>query len=170
MSKDKKSSGFGKTLLVAMIGLGLGAGGLWYYASSTGGLPGLGAAANAKPAESKQVAAETPVQDVDYEPIFLELDPITVTLRNGYESRVLYTGVTLRVGDKESQERLVRYMPVIRSRVLSELNALPADKVSDPQEMDNARDRIRRIAAAPISPERRGQQITDVLFTSYVVQ
>ena len=50
-------------------------------------------------------------------PIFMRIEPFTVNLvDDGYGSRLLYTGVTLRVGNEESKVILEEHMPQVRSR------------------------------------------------------
>ena len=166
MSKEKSSSGIGKTLIVAVLSLGIGAAGFWYYnskaqASQTDGNTPV-AAVSAEQAK--------PVAAVNYVPIFMDLDPFTVTLRNDYEARVLYTGMTLRVADQASKDRLVKYLPVVRSRVLAELNTINPSRLYEHEEITRAKERIKQIVRAPITPEPNGQYVDEVLFTSFVVQ
>jgi len=166
MSKEKKSSGFGKTLVVAVLCLGLGGGGAWYYNNSIAkSVESADAVALQAPTELKRATPQ-----VQYEPIFLDIEPFTVTLRNDFDSRVLYTGMTLRVDDEDSRKRLVRYLPVIRSRILSELNSMNPTRLNDEEEIARARERIKKVVSAPISPEPYPQYVSDVLFTSFVVQ
>ena len=159
MSKEKKSLGVGIMLLVALFSLVLGAGGVWYYTNMT------------QAADVHNETSATPsVPSVTYEPIFLDIDPFTVTLRNEYDSRVLYTAMTLRLADHDSKERLIRYLPVIRSRILSELTTLNPARLNDREEIAGVGERIRQIVRNPISPEQQEQNVTEVLLTSFVVQ
>jgi flagellar FliL protein len=163
MDKEKKSAGFGKTLMVALVGLGVGAGGFWFYTQSVAKPAAALFSANAGQAEDATPALQ-------YEPIFLEIEPFTVTLRNNMESRVVYTGMTLRVADENSKKRLVRYLPVVRSRILSELNNMNPSALNDRAEVNKLRERIKEAVAAPISPEPHPQRVDEVLLTSFMVQ
>ncbi|MVW78173.1 flagellar basal body-associated FliL family protein [Bordetella sp. 02P26C-1] len=163
MDKEKKSAGFGKTLMVALVGLCVGAGGFWFYTQS-----------NAKPIAALFETSAKPVEEaapaLQYEPIFLDIDPFTVTLRNSMESRVVYTSMTLRIADENSKTRLMKYLPVVRSRILTELNNMDPSALSDRAELDKLRERIKVTVAAPISPEPNPQRVDEVLLTSFMVQ
>ncbi len=61
--------------------------------------------------DSKPLVRETPV--------FTRIDPFTVNLNDDrYGSRLLYTGITLRVGNEESKSIIEEHMPQVRSRLL----------------------------------------------------
>lgn len=167
MSNEKKSSGIAKTLICCLVSLGAGAAGFWFYDNSKAN---ASQADGSSPAVTKSAEKSRPTAAEIYEPIFLDIDPFTVTLRNDYDSRVLYTGMTLRVADKESKDRLVKYLPVVRSRILSELNTINPSRLNDQEEITRAKERIKQIVRAPITPERNGQYVDEVLFTSFVVQ
>ena len=52
-------------------------------------------------------------------PVFTRIDPFTVNLADDrYGSRLLYTGITLRVGNEESKAIIEEHMPQVRSRLL----------------------------------------------------
>ena len=164
MSNEKKSSGIAKTLICCLVSLGAGAAGFWFYDNSKAN---ASQADGSSPAVTKSAEKSRPTAAEIYEPIFLDIDPFTVTLRNDYDSRVLYTGMTLRVADKESKDRLVKYLPVVRSRILSELNTINPSRLNDQEEITRAKERIKQIVRAPITPERNGQYVDEVLFTSF---
>ena len=64
-------------------------------------------------------------------PIFMRIDPFTVNLADdSYGSRLLYTGVTLRVGNDESRIILEEHMPQVRSRLLMLLSGKQADELT----------------------------------------
>jgi len=168
MSKENKSSSFGRTLFIALLSLGMGAGGFWFYDHNI---------AKATPAHSEvtdNAAASAklvrPQSDVSYQPIFLDIAPFTVTLRNDMESRVLYMGMTLRIADEDSKHRLERYLPVVRSRILSELIHMNPSQLNNQEALTRTRERIKQVVSAPIAPEPNRQLVDDILFTSFVVQ
>lgn len=161
MNTEKKSAGLLKTLMIALLSLGIGAGGFWFYTNSIAHkVPSLLSATE----HTNQLSAEP------YEPIFLEIEPFTVTLRNDIESRVLYTSMTLRITNDDSRERLVRYLPVVRSRILIELNKMNPSSLNSQAELDSAGARIKKAVSNPIPPELMSQDIAEVLFTSFMVQ
>jgi len=166
MKKEKNSAGFVKTLMIALLSLGIGAGGFWFYTNTI-----------AKQTVGSFDSRDTPANGanardpgVPYEPIFLDIEPFTVTLRNDLESRVLYTSMTLRLNDEDSKTRLIRYLPVVRSRILIELNKMNPSQLNDPAELDGAGVRIKQAVSASIPPENTNQNVVEVLFTSFMVQ
>src|SRR3546814_16700507 len=66
-------------------------------------------------------------------PIYVALDPFTVTLRDNYNRRILYTAITLRVTDQTSSKLLSDYMPEVRSRVLLALSDQKPQPVQTPE-------------------------------------
>lgn len=137
---------------------------MWYY---------MGKMMPVQPTQGQQVAqpvAAPHVPMVSSSPIFLELDPFTVTLnRNGF-SRVLYVGFTLRFEDQASMERVTKYLPEARSRILIELSSLNPETIHDKATPDQIKEAVKRVLLPAFYPEVYTQHITDVLFTNFVVQ
>jgi len=103
-------------------------------------------------------------------PIFFELAPFTVTVDNGVSERILHVGVTLRLADGSSRQRLENYLPEVRSRVLFELAKLTPDDLKSPQARGALATAIAGTLSRPFAPQPVGQYVTDVLFTTFVVQ
>jgi len=103
-------------------------------------------------------------------PIFYELAPFTVTVDNGIAERILHVGVTLRLADELSRQRLENYLPEVRSRVLSELAKLTPDDLKGPSSRVALATAIAGTLSRPFAPQPVGQYVTDVLFTTFVVQ
>src|SRR5690606_2524324 len=103
------------------------------------------------------------------DPIFLPLDPFTVTLIGTHTERLLHVGLTLKVADEDSRRRLNSYLPVLRSRILLLLSEQNADTV---QSRDGKRDlanAVRHAANVPVEGDTP-QHVVDVLFNAFVVQ
>lgn len=103
-------------------------------------------------------------------PIFLPLDAFTVSLQSRDLERILHVRMTLRVNDDVTRERLERYMPEVRSRVLIALSAQSPDAVSSTQGKAELADAVRNALQTPFAPLTERQAIRDVLFTEFVVQ
>jgi len=103
-------------------------------------------------------------------PIFFELAPFTVTVDNGVAERILHVGVTLRLADELSRQRLENYLPEVRSRVLFELAKLTPDDLKSSQARVALATAIAGTLSRPFAPQPVGQYVTDVLFTTFVVQ
>jgi len=103
-------------------------------------------------------------------PIFYELAPFTVTVENEVAERILHVGITLRLADELSRKRLENYLPEVRSRVLLELSKLTPDDLQGSQGRVHLAHRIAETLNRPFAPQPVGQYVTDVLFTTFVVQ
>lgn len=103
-------------------------------------------------------------------PIFLGLDAFTVTLQNSNIERMLHMKLTLRMDDDASRERIERYMPEVRSRVLMVLSNQSPDAIITPKGKTDLADSIRTALITPFKPLNEGQSVRDVLFTEFVVQ
>ncbi|WP_033534763.1 flagellar basal body-associated FliL family protein [Bordetella trematum] len=103
-------------------------------------------------------------------PIFIPLEAFTVTLSDGDNERILHLGLTLRVSDDQSRQRIERYMPEVRNRVLMVLSSQKPQVV---QSLDGKLAMAKALQASinrPFAPLPDGQYVTDVLFTAFVVQ
>lgn len=161
MSKEKKSSGFGKVLLAVLLSAGLTGGGFYYYTHHM--------TANATVAPQGSHEAALPAR-VTPEPIFFEMEPFTVTYHDTMGSRVLYVGLTIQLRDTESRNRLEKYLPVARSRVLVELGEIDPNQLTERQTKDKIRATVASVLNVPFEPETQTQAIADVLFSAFVIQ
>ncbi|AZY52446.1 flagellar basal body-associated FliL family protein [Bordetella avium] len=103
-------------------------------------------------------------------PIFIPLEPFTVTLNDADSERIMHVGITLRAGDDQTRQRIDRYMPEVRNRLLMVLSSQTPQSV---QTVDGKQNMAKSLMAAinrPFSPLPDGQNVTDVLFTAFVVQ
>lgn len=127
------------------------------------GLSALAPSASAQ-AESPKEEAPSP------SPIFVPLEPFTVTLKTETRNRILYTGITVRVQNESSRTILLDYMPEVRDRILRLLATQNSDYIQTP---DGRAALVAALSAElqkPFTPMPRGPQISDVLFTAFVIQ
>jgi flagellar FliL protein len=103
-------------------------------------------------------------------PIFIPIAPFTVTVQSADRERIVHVAITLRVADEQSRQRLEKYMPEVRSRILMLLSAQTPEGVSTPQGKVDLSNAIMKVVNKPFSPLPDGQYVTDVLFTEFVVQ
>lgn len=169
---------FIQALLALLIVVGLSVGATWYVmtqfylpkqaaAGTESSAPAATAAAPA--ATPAPVAAPAPAP-VIAAPIFVPLEPFTVTLANDQMERILHTAITLRVADLPSEDRIKSYMPEVRSRILFILSQQPPDTVQQANTRVALAMAISKAISMPFSPMTEPQHITDVLFTDFVVQ
>lgn len=104
-------------------------------------------------------------------PIFLSIDPFTVNLADDdYGSRLLYTGITLKLGDEGTRELLEEYMPQVRSRLLTLFSGQQASNLTSAEDKQRLADEIIAALETPLEPEQPALAIEDVLFTEFIVQ
>jgi len=104
-------------------------------------------------------------------PIFLELEPFTVVLRDALgHRRILYVGVTLHLEDAPSRALFDEYMPEVRDRILGKLSAQDATEVQTPNGRLQLTQDLTRSLQMPYHPQLPAPRIRKVLFTAFVVQ
>jgi flagellar FliL protein len=103
-------------------------------------------------------------------PIFQALDAFTVTLQSSEIERLVHVRLTLRLDDAATRERIDRYMPVVRSRILMVLSNQSPEAIVTPQGKKDLAEAIRTALAEPFKPLSENQAVRDVLFTEFVVQ
>ncbi|AOB31053.1 flagellar basal body protein FliL [Bordetella sp. H567] len=103
-------------------------------------------------------------------PIFIPITPFTVTLQSADRERIVHIAMTLRVADEQSRQRIEKYMPEVRSRVLMLLSAQTPESVQTPQGKVDLANALMKAVNRPFTPLPDGQYVTDVLFTEFVVQ
>ncbi|HLU18554.1 MAG TPA: flagellar basal body-associated FliL family protein [Pusillimonas sp.] len=114
--------------------------------------------------------SQEPEQPAVGGPIYLALEPFTVTLQGERNSQIFYTELTLRLDETRSHTILVQYMPEVRNRVLAELAQHSASDLKSIQGRDALVERLKTILAAPYPPQMSVPSISSVLFTAFVIQ
>lgn len=148
-----------KTLLMLLLVAAASIGGTLFYSSHFGP-----STAQAVEAPKKPAPPSIP------NPIYVPLDPFTVTLQGNYNRRILYTAITLRVADTESSKLLTSYMPEVRNRVLLTLSEQNPDTVQTPEARAALAKALIKALESPYIPQPLGPKISNVLFTAFVVQ
>lgn len=161
-SKSRQKGNLVRNVLILLVIIAASIGGTFFY------LKNFGEPANAAVAQT-QVPVK-PVQPAIPSPIYVALDPFTVTLRDNYGRRILYTGITLRVADERSSKVLSSYMPEVRSRTLLTLSEQNPQTVQTPQGRAVLAKALTSALEAPYLPNPHGPKISNVLFTAFVVQ
>ena len=104
-------------------------------------------------------------------PIFVQIDPFTVNLADdNFGSRLLYTGISLRVGNDETREILAEHMPQVRSRLLMLFSGKRANELTTPEGKRRLSDEVIATLAEPLTEPQPPLDIRDVLFTEFIVQ
>lgn len=147
--KTSKSRKF--ILLLALAALGIAAAGGGAYAYLRG--------------EYKAAATVAPP-----DPIFVALEPFTVNLQPNGRSRFLHVAMTLKVVDAKSQQQLTKYLPEVRSRVLTVLSNRQSEVLLTAEEKTQLADEIMAALNRPFAPDLAPSKIASVMFTTFMQQ
>lgn len=132
---------------------GGGGGAAWYFTK-------------AKPAhkkEEKHVEAPKP-------PVFLALETFTINLQPDPDEKFLQLDVTLQVAGPEVAEYIKLQMPAVRNRMLMLLTSKTATEISTSEGKESLSEEILAELKKPYAKGEKPQEISSVLFTSFVVQ
>ncbi len=111
-------------------------------------------------------AAPAPPPD----PIFVALEPFTVNLQSDGRSRFLHVGLTLKVEDAASQELVTKFLPEVRSRILSALSNREADTLHTPEQKTALAGELLATLTKPFSPSRPSARISSIMYTTFILQ
>ncbi len=156
-----EASGGSKKLLWIMIVLVLlssagAAAGIYLVLDQRGG--------NAENGETQQKVEHVP-------PVFTRIDPFTVNLADDrYGSRLLYTGITLRVGNEQSKAIIEEHMPQVRSRLLILLSGKQANELTSTEGKEELAQAIISRLNVPLTENQPPLDLREVLFTEFIVQ
>jgi flagellar FliL protein len=149
-----------KKMIVLILGgvllAGASAGGAWFYTRSPAG-------AEEKPhkAEKKHESAK---------PEFVALEPFTVNLQPENGEQYLQVQFTLQVGSLEEAEHIKTNMARVRSRVLMLLSAKKASELTTTEGKQKLSEELIAAVNEPFSTKGDPQDVSDVLFTSFIIQ
>jgi len=132
---------------------GIGGGAAWYFMK-------------AKPSDKK---AEKKVE-APKPPVFLALETFTVNLQPDPDEKFLQMDVTLQVAGPEVAEYVKLQMPAVRNRMLMLLTSKTASEISTSEGKALLSEEILAELKKPFAKGEKPQEITSVLFTSFVVQ
>jgi len=116
------------------------------------------------------LTSQEPEQQAVAGPIYLALEPFTVTLQGERNNQILYTELTLRLEETRSHTMLMQYMPEVRNRVLAELAQQSASDLKSTEGRESLVNRLKTILSAPYHPQMSVPGISSVLFTAFVIQ
>jgi flagellar FliL protein len=142
--------------VIAIIAATLGS--TFYFLHATGML----ATSNAETVKKEEPAPS--------KPIFLPLDPFTVTLRGANTNRILYVEITLRLTDDKSREHLREYMPEVRNRIIAELTRNNPEFLQTNEGRERLSTDIAQALQAAYLPDPYKPGVSNVLFTAFVIQ
>ncbi|UXZ53817.1 flagellar basal body-associated protein FliL [Halomonas sp. 7T] len=104
-------------------------------------------------------------------PVFTRIEPFTVNLADDrYGSRLLYTGITLLVGNEQSKTIIEEHMPQVRSRLLILLSGKQASELTSTEGKEELAQAIIGRLTVPLTDNQPPLDLREVLFTEFIVQ
>lgn len=146
-------------IILAAVFLLAGSGGAAWYFMHQGSSHGKDAKKEAEKEEAVHV-----------EPAFVKLETFTVNLSPEDGEKYLQVDITLSASGKEEAASIEEHMPLVRNRVLMVLTSKMASEISS---MEGKKALSKEIAAQvnqPFSAGAKPQKVSDVFFTSFVIQ
>lgn len=157
----------GKNKLFIMIGaivlvLGLGGGAGWYFLHGSGD----GAAEPAK----KEHGSGKKKSKKEAPPEYLAIEPFTVNLQPENGDQYLRVAFTLQVDGAEQAELIKANMAKVRSRVLLLLSGKKASEINTVEGKQQLAGEILAAVKEPFESHGDDQDVSDVLFTEFIIQ
>ena len=159
----------GKNKLFILIGalvvvLGLGGGAAWYFLHGSDD----GAASSKK--EHSAGNDKKKKKDKEAPPEYLAIEPFTVNLQPENGDQYLQIAFTLQIDGAEQAEIIKNNMAKVRSRVLLLLSGKKASEINTVQGKQQLAGEILAVVKEPFTEHGDEQEVSDVLFTSFIIQ
>jgi flagellar FliL protein len=159
----------GKNKLFMMIGaavlvLGVGGGAGWYF------MHGSSAEDGAAPARKEHGSSNKKKKEKEAPPEYLAIEPFTVNLQPENGDQYLQVAFTLQVDGVEQAEAIKSNMAKVRSRVLLLLSGKKASEINTVEGKQQLAGEILAVVKAPFAEHGDEQEVSDVLFTSFIIQ
>ncbi|WP_048308176.1 flagellar basal body-associated protein FliL [Halomonas sp. PR-M31] len=123
------------------------------------------------PVNADESAPEEAEAVVAAAPIFATVSPFTVNVQSeNYEQRLLYIGLSFKVGNEETASLIAQNMPQLRSRLLLLLSDQYAEELTRPAGKEALVGKILALFDEPFSDPQPELAIDDVLYTDFIVQ
>jgi flagellar FliL protein len=157
----------GKNKLFMMIGaavlvLGLGGGGGWYFTH--------GSSAESSAPDKKDHGGSSKKKKEEHPPEYLAVEPFTVNLQPENGDQYLQVAFTLQVDGAEQAEAIKKNMAKVRSRVLLLLSGKKASEINTVEGKQQLAGEILAAVKMPFAEHGEEQEVSDVLFTSFIIQ
>jgi flagellar FliL protein len=159
----------GKSKLIMIVGaavvvLGLGGGAGWYF------MHGSSVAAAEPAKKGHEASSKKKKKDKEVPPEYLAIDPFTVNLQPENGDQYLRVAFTLQVDGAEQAELIKSNMAKVRSRVLLLLSGKKASEINTVEGKQQLAGEILAVVKQPFSEHGDEQEVSDVLFTEFIIQ
>ena len=149
-------------ILAALVVLGLGGGAAWYFMH--------GSAAEETAEAPKKEKSSKKKKKEEHPAEYLAVEPFTVNLQPENGDQYLQVAFTLQVDGPEQAELIKTNMAKVRSRVLLLLSGKKASEISTVEGKQQLAGEILAAVKAPFEEHGDEQDVSDVLFTSFIIQ
>lgn len=164
MAQDPKSEAApkksNKKLIMIIVGAlvlgGGGAGAGWYFTRPK--------------ADHKEAKHEAKHEKEENAPVYMTLETFTVNLQPDPGEQYLQVEMSLQIADAHEEENIKQHMPLVRNRILMVLSAKKSSEISS---FDGKTALTKELVAElnkPFSPGGEPQTVSDVLYTSFIIQ
>jgi len=147
--------------VAAVLLLGGGGGAAWYFMQG-----GDAAAEHDSPKASKKKKKK----EADTKPEYVPVEAFTVNLQPENGEQYLQVQFTLQVDGPEQATLVKDNMAIVRNRVLLLLSGKKASEISTVEGKQQLAAEIQAIVQEPFEKDGDEQEVTDVLFTSFIIQ
>lgn len=138
-------------IVMAVLVIGMGAGAAWFFTQG-------------KPAGAEhKVAKSEPPQ-------YVPIESFTINLQPEVGEQYLQIAFTLQVPNEKQGEEIKANMAKVRSRVLLLLSGKKASDISSVEGKQKLASEIMAAVKQPFVDKGEPQQVTDVLFTAFIIQ
>lgn len=160
-SSQKAKTPWIPMLAIALLCSGISGGAVYYISHQEIAEKVIGSDESGKAKEPVVVAA----------PIYLKIAPFTVNIKSDTaRPRLLYSGVSFKLGDKETEKFLSEHVVEIRSRLLMIVADSKAEDLVTPEGKAALNAKIMDMFKLPFSAPQPELSVTEALFTDFIVQ
>jgi flagellar FliL protein len=106
----------------------------------------------------------------EHPPEYLAIEPFTVNLQPENGDQYLQVAFTLQVDGAEQAEVIKTNMAKVRSRVLLLLSGKKASEINTVEGKQQLAGEILAVVQEPFAEHGDEQEVSDVLFTSFIIQ
>ena len=149
-------------ILAAFLVLGAGVGGGWYVSQSS-----------AEHSEEDAPAKETKKKkkkDSGAKPEYVSIESFTVNLQPENGEQYLQVQFTLQVAGTEQATLVKDNMAIVRNRMLLLLSSKKASEINTVEGKQQLASEIQAAITEPFQKDGDEQEVSDVLFTSFIIQ
>jgi len=149
-------------ILAAVLVLGAGAGGGWYFSQS-------GTAHGEEEAPAKEHKKKKK-KDPEAKPEYVPIEAFTVNLQPENGEQYLQVQFTLQVAGAEQATLVKDNMAIVRNRVLLLLSSKKSSEINTVEGKQALAAQIQAAITEPFEKDGDEQEVSDVLFTSFIIQ